>query len=50
MIRIMVGVLLNVGREKISLKEVESILKSKKRPDNCDTAPACGLYFLETEY
>ena len=50
MIRIMVGVLLNVGRGKISLEEVERILRGKKRPDNCNTAPACGLYFLETEY
>ncbi len=50
MIRIMVGVLLNVGRGKISLEDVELILKNKRRPDNCDTSPACGLYFLETEY
>ena len=50
MIRIIVGVLLEVGRGKIDNNNVDWILKSKKRPDKCQTAPACGLYFLETIY
>ena len=50
MIRIIVGVLLEVGRKKITNKDVENILKNQKRPDKCETAPACGLYFLETIY
>ncbi len=50
MIRIMVGVLLNVGRSKIDVDDVEKILLRKRRPDNCDTAPACGLYFAKVNY
>ena len=50
MIRIIVGVLLEVGRGKITINDVKNILKSKQRSDKCETAPACGLYFLETEY
>ena len=50
MIRIIVGVLLEVGRKKITNKDVENILKNQKRSDKCETAPACGLYFLETIY
>ena len=50
MIRIMVGVFLEVGRGKITKEDVLEILKSKKRSDKCETAPACGLYFLETTY
>ena len=50
MIRIMVGVFLEVGRGKITKEDVISIINSKKRSDKCTTAPACGLYFLETIY
>ena len=50
MIRIMVGVLLNVGRGKINIEDVKRILLQKKRPDNCDTAPAHGLYFAKVNY
>ena len=50
MIRIIVGILLEVGRGKITINDVKNILKSKQRSDKCETAPACGLYFLETKY
>ena len=50
MIRILTGILLEVGRGKIDGEEVWKIIESKKRPDYCETAPACGLYFLETIY
>ena len=50
MIRIIVGVLLEVGRGKITINDVKNIIKSKQRSDKCETAPACGLYFLETKY
>lgn len=50
MIRIMTGVLLEVGRGRLKPDDVLTILAAKKRPDKCETAPACGLYFLETKY
>ena len=50
MIRILVGTLLAVGRGKISKEDVINMMNNKKRLDICETAPACGLYFLETKY
>ena len=50
MIRILTGVLLEVGRGKIDVSDVKKILEQKHRPSNCQTAPACGLYFLKTLY
>ena len=50
MIRIMTGVLLEVGRGTITKNDVFKILQSRHRPDKCETAPACGLYFMETVY
>ena len=50
MIRILTGVLLEVGRSKIDVSDVKKILEQKHRPSNCQTAPACGLYFLKTLY
>jgi len=50
MIRIMVGLLLEVGRGRIDKQGVEKILQQKRRSSKYTTAPACGLYFLETKY
>ena len=50
MIRIITGILLEVGRGRLQPDDVLIILNAKKRPDKCETAPACGLYFLETKY
>ena len=50
MIRIMTGVLVEVGRGKIDKNYVMDMLKKKTRDDNCNTLPACGLYFLEVKY
>ena len=50
MIRIMTGVLVEVGRGKIDKKYVMEMLRKKTRDDNCNTLPACGLYFLEVKY
>ena len=50
MIRIMTGVLVEVGRGKIDKNYVIDMLKKKTRDDNCNTLPACGLYFLEVKY
>ena len=49
-IRNMVGILIRVGEEKITPKEVQEILESKKRGYPCKTAPAEGLYLLEINY
>ena len=50
MIRILVGSLLAVGRGKIKKDALIEMMENKKRLDICETAPACGLYFLETKY
>ena len=50
MIRILTGILLEVGRGRIDIDDVWRILEQKHRPDKCETVPACGLYFLETLY
>ena len=50
MIRILTGVLLEAGRGRIDIEDVWRILEQKRRPDKCETVPACGLYFLETLY
>ena len=49
MIRIISGVLLEIGRSKIDIKDMENFLKSKKRCP-CETLPAYGLYFTEIKY
>ena len=48
--RILVGSLLAVGRGKIKKDALIEMIENKKRLDICETAPACGLYFLETKY
>ena len=50
MIRILVGSLLAVGRGKITKDDLLKMIEQKNRLDICETAPACGLYFLETRY
>lgn len=50
MIRIISGLLVDIGRGKINEKDVLNILKQKKRSNLTQTLPACGLYFLEVKY
>ncbi len=50
MVRIMVGALLNVARGKLTKKDIERILESRKRDNYCITAPACGLYLDDIVY
>lgn len=50
MIRILTGVLLEAGRGKIDINDIQEILKKKHRPNDIKTAPACGLYLLEILY
>ncbi len=50
MVRSIVGTLLGVGREKITIKEFKSILKSRSRPLAGATVPARGLCLLRVKY
>ena len=49
-IRNMVGMLIQVGENKISPETVEKILESKDRRQSGKTAPAVGLYLTHVEY
>lgn len=49
-VRNMVGILIKVGENKISTKDVEKILKSKDRTKSGKTAPAEGLYLVDVIY
>jgi tRNA pseudouridine38-40 synthase len=50
MIRNIVGTLLLVGKEQISVQQFSNILASKERKNAGPTAKAQGLYFLEVQY
>lgn len=50
MVRAVVGTLLLVGRKKISLKELDDILRSKDRSEAGESVPAEGLYLVRVEY
>lgn len=49
-VRNMVGLLIKVGENKISTKDVEKILESKDRNKSGKTAPAEGLYLTKIIY
>ena len=50
MVRNMVGTLVWVGKNKISVDEIKNILESRDRSKSGPNAPSCGLYFLKTDY
>ncbi|SJZ98998.1 tRNA pseudouridine(38-40) synthase TruA [Selenihalanaerobacter shriftii] len=50
MIRIMVGTLLEVGFNKLQVKEVKEILEAKDRTEAGPTAPAHGLRLIKVKY
>jgi len=50
MVRAIVGTLLDVGTQKISIKEFQSIIKSKDRKKAGMNVPAEGLYLTEVKY
>ena len=50
MVRNIVGTLVWVGKNKISVDEIKGILESKDRSKSGPNAPSCGLYFLKTDY
>lgn len=50
MVRIIAGTLMEVGRGRISPKEVKDILEAKDRTKAGPTAPACGLTLLRIDW
>src|SRR4030043_305297 len=50
MVRAIVGTLVEVGKDKISVKEFRKILESKERRNAGPTAPAHGLFLKEVKY
>jgi tRNA pseudouridine38-40 synthase len=50
MVRAVVGTLLDVGSEKITVKEFEAIIKSKDRKKAGANVPAHGLYLTKVSY
>ncbi len=50
MVRNIVGTLYWVGSGKINEQEIIKILQSKDRAKSGPNAPACGLYFLASDY
>lgn len=49
-VRNMVGILIRVGENKLSPKDVERILESKDRTKSGKTAPPQGLYLIDVKY
>lgn len=50
MVRNLAGTLLDVGRGRLSLEDVEAALASGERERAGVTAPACGLYLVSVQY
>ena len=50
MVRAIVGTLINVGLEKVSLSGFEEIINSKDRKKAGFSVPAHGLYLTKIEY
>lgn len=50
MVRNLVGALMLVGREKITVAEFKDMLESKKNKYNYTTVPANGLYLMDVTY
>lgn len=50
MVRAVVGTMLELGENKISLKEFEEIIKSKNRSNAGKSVLACGLYLKRIKY
>ena len=50
MVRNIVGTLVYVGEGKFNPMQINEILLAKDRTKSGPNAPACGLYFLKTDY
>lgn len=49
-VRNMVGILIQIGEDKITKQKLQEILDSKNRSNNGKTAPAVGLYLTKVMY
>ena len=50
MVRAIVGTLMEVGREKLTIEGFRKVIEAKNRCSAGHSVPACGLYFIEAEY
>jgi tRNA pseudouridine38-40 synthase len=50
MVRAIVGTLLQVGKEELSLDDFRKIIESKDRSEAGASVDACGLYLSRIEY
>ena len=50
MVRIILGTLIEAGRGKLSISDVENILNAKKRAEAGPIAPAKALFLKDVEY
>ena len=50
MVRAIVGTLMEVGRERLTLEGFRQVIEAKNRCSAGHSVPACGLYFIEAEY
>lgn len=50
MVRAIVGTLIDVGLQKLSLTDFEDIILSKNRSKAGASVPACGLFLTNIEY
>lgn len=50
MVRIILGTLIEAGKEKLSINDVENILNAKKRAEAGPIAPAKALFLKDVEY
>ena len=50
MVRAIVGTLMEVGRERLTIEGFRQVIEAKNRCSAGHSGPACGLYFIEAEY
>lgn len=50
MVRAIVGTLVRVGKNEISLDQFKEIIESKNRSNAGQSVPACGLYLTRVVY
>jgi tRNA pseudouridine38-40 synthase len=50
MVRAIVGTLLEVGLQEITVQDFEKIILSKKRANAGQSVPACGLFLTKVSY
>lgn len=50
MVRAIVGTLMDIGLNKISIQEFKKIIESKNRSNAGTSVPACGLYLTQVKY